>query len=269
MQKHQRHFFLKSLYPFVIGITCCLFITACSEDSAKIQKKIDSKNTSTQAVGALSESSSSTTNDEKVTTPDKKILNYDLLQKNIIYGRATLAEVYDALTQDNAGSLTNTVHALYNMRWHRGVYHVINDLWANKIDKHPDFAWDLLQKPPVRIALASTINRIKIINTDKYIEYIRSYQQDEHEFHRAQVVIALGFNGETQDIDYIKSMVNGDNHYVAQSAISALSLMNSTQARDAMAELWKEYRDTEKGDLIKTLLKKVYKVEPSLTPPNS
>lgn len=264
IQKHLTHSVYKSLYPIFIGIACCLLITACSEDSGQTQHIIAKNNTT---ILNNNELSSGETNNNVAVEPDAKIVNYKLLQKDITYGRATLAQVYNALSQKDAGALTNTVHALYNMRWHRGVYNVLNDMWANNIEKHPDFAWDLIQNPPVRIALANTINRIKIINTDEYVTYIRSFKQDEHEFHRAQVVIALGFNGETSDIEYIKSMANGSNHYVAQSAITALALMDSIQARDAMADLWKGNRDTEKGILIKTLLKKAYNVEPSLTPP--
>jgi hypothetical protein len=241
-----------------------MFISACSENSDQAKSETDT----TKQENKISITASSS-NEQKTqpATPDKKIINYDFLQKNILYGRATLADARKVLTQRDIGALTNSIHALYNMRWHRGVYHLIYDLWNVKKEKYPELAWDLIQEAPVRIALASTINRIQIINTDEYLEYIRAHKEDDHEFHRAQVVVALGFNGESGDIEYIKSMVNGDNHYVAQSAISALALMDSNQARDAMAELWKEYRGTKKGILIKTLLKKAYKVEPTLTPP--
>ncbi len=243
-----------------------ILVSGCSENSDQTQSSTEVA-TSKLEHNTLTPPSESNIQLEQPAAIDKEIVNYDLLQKNIIYGKASLADVRKALTQRNVGALTNTIHSLYNLRWHRGVYHLINDMWSTKKEKYPELAWDLIQKTPTRLALASTINRIQIINIDEYLDFIRSHKEDEHEFHRAQVVIALGFNGETQDIDYIKSMASEDNHYVAQSAISALAIMDSMPARDAMAELWKDNRNTEKGVLIKTLLKKAYKVEPSLTPP--
>jgi len=262
--------YFSNLSPlFSIGlISCYFFIAACSENAEHTENKIK-MNSATQENITTTISPPEILENKETSEADTKARNYELSQKNINYGRATLSDVYNVLTQRDVGALTNTVHSLYNMRWHRGVYHVLYDLWNNEKDKHSEFSWDLIQKVPVRIALASTINRIQIINTDEYVEYIRLHKEDEHEFHRAQVVIALGFNGELKDIEYIKSMADGNNHYVAQSAITALALMENNKARDAMAELWKKYRETEKGAMIKELMKAAYKVEPSLTPPKN
>lgn len=191
--------------------------------------------------------------------------NYKQLRNSIAYGKATLLEVEQALTQTDVAQLSNTLHALYAMRWHRGVYHIYDDLWYLKKDKHPDFAWDALEKIPSRIALASTINRAKIYNSEEFKSYIRSHKNDEHEFHRAQVVVALGLNGDPDDVEYIKSMADSDNHYVTQSAISGLAMLNHVKARDAMVDLFQKYKDTPRGNLLLAMLKKSYNWVPVKT----
>jgi len=197
---------------------------------------------------------------------DKKSVNvnYNQLRKLITFGKATIFEVKQALTEQDVVGLSNTLHALYSMRWHRGVYHLYYDLWHLKKDKYPEFAWESLEKIPTRIALASTINRAQIYDTDEFKSYIRSHMHDEHEFHRAQVVVALGLNGDPDDVDYIKSMAAGDNHYVTQSAISSLAMLGHVQAQDAMIELYNQYKGTPRGELLLELLKKSYKWSPNI-----
>jgi hypothetical protein len=180
--------------------------------------------------------------------------DYDVLRSKIAYGKASLAEVRQALTENQAGGLTNTVHALYSMRWHRGVIKLLEALWLDKRADYPELAWQQIELTPVRIALASTINRIQTFETQEYLQYIRAHAEDKHEFHRAQVVIALGLNGDPQDVAYITAMAEGDNHYVAQSAITALTLMNSQRARDAMITLEHKHRGTPRGELLEELL---------------
>lgn len=194
----------------------------------------------------------------------REAADYPRLQQKIRQGSASLREVKLALTDPDAGSLTNAVHALYAMRGHRGVRLLADDLWALQKDRHPGLAWDLLEKAPVRIALASTLNRIKVFNTDEQKAYIRAHKFDEHEFHRAQVVFALGVNGDPADIEYIKSMAEGENHYVAQSAISGLALMGGEAARDALAEIWRDSRGAPRGELARAMIEKVYNVTPAL-----
>lgn len=184
--------------------------------------------------------------------------DYELLREKIYVNSATVIEIKQALTEDDPYALSNTIHALYTMRWHRGIHNLLNDLWANNTEKHPALAWQHITKPPARIALASTINRNQIVGTDEQLAYIRSYQDHEHEFTRAQTVIALGFNGDPADIEYVKTMVNGDNHYVAQTAITSLALMGGNQARDAMIELWEQNSENNKGKLLADLLEKYY-----------
>ena len=110
---------------------------------------------------------------------------------------------------------------------------------------------------------------LKIVDTDDQKEYIRAHKYDNHEFHRAQVVVALGINGDIDDLEYIKEMAMADNHYVAQSAISGLGLMGGEQAKYALAEVWKAHQNTKRGELAKSLIQKIYKETPTLQKPNA
>jgi len=240
-----------------------VLLNACTENQGDAGTKPKSSNNAT---------TQETISDKEIITnkPDTEhstAINYELLQKKIIYGSAQLFDVKQALTQEDVGALTNTMHGLYSMRWHRGVYNLLEDIWALKTESHPDLAWESLKKIPVRIALASTLNRIKIINTDEQLEYIRAHKDDDHEFHRAQVVVALGMNGKEDDIEYIKSMAMADNPYVAQSALSGLALMGGDKAKYALAEVWKEFKGTKRGDLAEQLIQKIYKESPTLEKP--
>ncbi len=183
------------------------------------------------------------------------------LQRKITYGNATLIEVKQALSNtDDVAGLTNTLHALYSMRWHRGVINLLDDMWADNRNKYPELAWDALSKVPSRIALASTINRIRSMNQPEYLEYIRSHRHDEHEFHRAQVVISLGLNGDPDDVAYLQEMAEGDNVYVAQSAITALGMLVHPKSKEALSTLSQKYVDDDRGRLIREVFQKAYPV---------
>ena len=64
-------------------------------------------------------------------TPD-----YDQIRERITFGKATFAEVRQALTEPNVVNLTNTLHALYSMRWHRAVLHLYQNIWDRKREKY-------------------------------------------------------------------------------------------------------------------------------------
>ena len=189
---------------------------------------------------------------------DAPLPDYDVLREKITFGNANFSEVREALTEPDILNLTNTLHALYSMRWHRAVLHLLQNIWERKREKYPELDWDLLEKIPPRIALASTINRIRIFNTDEYKAYIRSHRYADHEFVRAQVVVSLGLNGDPDDVDYLVKMVNSSNHYVVQTAMTSLALMGHVRAKEAMITLEDEYRDEPRGKLLRELLKKAY-----------
>jgi hypothetical protein len=242
------------MYNNILFLTLIIFLgtqlSACSEDDNS------TINPSSHAVSEATSTNETTVNNTPV--------YYSTLQRKIAYGTASLAEVRQALSQkEDIAALTNTIHALYGLRWNRGVYKLLYAMWSLEKEKFPELAWIQIAKAPARIALASTINRIQITDTDEYKEYIRAHKNDEHEFHRAQVVMALGFNGDHDDIEYLKTMINADNRYVTQTAITGLALMGSDEARDALGQLWKKHKGNPRAILIEDVLQKIFKVTPS------
>ncbi len=197
-----------------------------------------------------------------VSANNQSATDYDQLREKITFGEATIAEVRQALTEPDVVNLTNTLHALYSMRWHRAVLHLYQNLWDRRREKYPELAWDLLEKIPPRIALASTINRVRIFHTEEYKAFIRSHRYADHEFIRAQVVVSLGLNGDPADIEYLIKMVDSNNHYVVQTAITSFALMGHFRAKEAMISLEEKYRDGPRGELLRELLKKAYKWTP-------
>jgi len=246
-----------ALVKSIILIIFLLLVSACVEQS---EVDVSQSQGPTESDEQHGQHSVTTNIEPPVKTAEDQLLE---LQQKITYGNASIVEVKRALSDtDDVAGLANTIHSLYSMRWHRGVINLLNDLWTNQRNKHPELTWQYLEKVPVRIALASTITRIQIFNTDEYKEYIRSHKYDEHEFHRAQVVISLALNGDPIDVAYISEMAETDNIYVSQSAITSLGLMANPQARDAMLDLARKYKsDDPRGKLIREVFQKAYPVK--------
>jgi hypothetical protein len=255
----------------LLSLTVISLICSCSEQSGdnegisvksqiSIETELDENNIHKESQPSENQTQTDNKDDLKKTTPEffKQEKYFDNLHGKIATGTASFKEIRQALTDRNVAALTNTVHALYSMRIHRPVHKLLYDMWNMEKNKHPDLSWDLITKAPTRIALASTINRIQISDTHEYKDYIRSHKYDEHEFHRAQVVVALGLNGDPVDVPYLKEMASSNNNYVVQSAITGLAFMNNLQGRDALVNIWKDFQEDPRADLILEVLAKAY-----------
>lgn len=188
---------------------------------------------------------------------------YRALHEKIAYGKASLAEIRMALTESNPLALVNVMQALYAMKWHRGVLHLLDGLWTGDKERYPELAWPEIESAPTRIALASTINRVRIMNTKPQLDYIRQYVDSDDRLIAAQVAVALGFNGDAKDLDTLKNYSAGDNAYIAQSAITGLGLFGSEQAQNVLIDLLQRYKDSNRGNLIKEVLKRGYDWPPA------
>ena len=221
-------------------------LSACDKDTNTVNKSANSN-----------QNQDSEAKVNRVSGPN---IQLDNARSKIVYGNASLAEVRQALADPDVANLTNTMHALYSMRWHRGVFKLLYKMWEFDSENYPELNWKEIRKEPVRLALASTLNRIQISDTKIFQDYIRSFKNHEHEFVRAQVTVALGFNGDPEDIAYLREMAEGNNDYVAQTAIAGLGLMNNDEAKNALIELGKRYQKTERGAVINGMLRDGYKI---------
>lgn len=186
--------------------------------------------------------------------------NVRQLHKLILMGKATYSDVRQALSTPNVGELVNHVHALYSMGWHRGTHSLLRAVWrrgdADRV-QYPELAWEQLEKPVVRIAVASTLNRFNPTEPE-FRAYIRSHLVDNHELHRAQAAVALGLNADPADVDSLLALTKEHNELVVQSAITALGLMKEAKARKALEILYQEHRGSPKGDLVMQVLGHFY-----------
>ena len=211
--------------------------------------------------------SAATSSLRAVEVEQPKELARDLLLSKITRGTARFPEIRQALSRPDVGALCNILHAMHSMRGQRASMRLLRALWKEDTalpDRYPELAWSALGKVPVRLALASTLLRVGAPDPGQYLKYLLQHKYDTHEFHRAQVVIALGLHGNPDDVDYLLEMAGGEDPYVVQSAITGLGLMRSPKARQGLGTLWKSHRDTPRGTLIEEVLLHVYRVVPKV-----
>ncbi len=198
--------------------------------------------------------------DANTSSNDTLKLSYQDIYQLIYTGRARLSQVQWALGSGNTTQLINVMHALYAMRGHSGVYRMLYRMWRLAMDDDPDINWTLIKQAPVRIALASTINRIDILESRDLRDYIRSFKYDDLDVNRGQTLAALGLNGDPVDIPYLQETADSDNVYLTQIAVAALGFMSNSGARDALTTLARKHYKTPRGDLILGVLERVYNV---------
>ncbi|MHC8441351.1 MAG: HEAT repeat domain-containing protein [Candidatus Eutrophobiaceae bacterium] len=196
---------------------------------------------------------------------DASDADYAEWQKLIGASDAGFVDVLKALSDPQPGRLVNTVHLLWQMRWQPQSRTLLGSLWRdNGREQYPHISWELFAKPPVRLALASVLLRMRETDSGEYLDYLLEHREDQHEFNRAQVIVGLGLNGDPGDVPYLEERAEKDTDYVVQSAITALGLMDDAAARMALARLWKANRGEPKGNLAAQVLKNIYWVEPGL-----
>lgn len=250
-----------------VSILLALMLSSCSDDTPATSQQsttADVESIATQPVDNTEPLPAQEATPRPATTRD--VSEFQQLYKLIVYGQANFNQVYAALKTDDVGELVNIIHALYSMRWLRGVNNILKAMWEMDQKAYPELNWDKIKLTPVRIAIASTINRIKILDTREYKDFIRQHKYDDHEFHRAQVVVALGLNQDPVDIAYLHEMAEGDNIYVSQSAITSLALMNNEQAKESLIKLANKYKDSPRGRLVMDVLKNAYDMVPTQKP---
>ncbi len=208
-------------------------------------------------------------NNKESTNHHKDPIPFKNLYNKIYSGKATLEHVKQALNSDDTTKLVNTMHALYAMRLNRGAYNLMYDMWELKNTEETDINWKIIGEPPVRIALASTINRIDGVKSRELREYIRSFKYNDDEKLRGQVLVALGLNGDPADVPYIVEMANSNNRYLTQIGVSSLAFMGNGTAKKALIAMANKHYDTPRGKLVIDVLKRAYNVVPTATQPET
>lgn len=194
-----------------------------------------------------------------------KKLSFRTIYDRIYAGKANMEMVRLALTSKDTTKLVNTMHALYAMKWHVGVYKLLYTMWEldpEKTKPEININWEAIKQPPVRIALASTINRIDTIKAKEFRDYIRTFKYDDSELNRGQVLVALGLNGDPADVPYLEEMADSDSRYLTQISVSSLAFMENETAKNSLITLAKKHYNTPRGKLILGVLDRAYDVVP-------
>jgi len=150
---------------------------------------------------------------------------------------ATLANIKVALADPDPMGLTNSILLLYLMREDPVVAQLLSAMWRMEKTQHPNLPWDRLRSPAARVALAHTLARTDTSLAAGYVDFIRVHMDHTDPFVRAQAAVALGFVGTEADIPSLQRLAAGDSPYDSQSAIKALAIRGSEQARIALVEL--------------------------------
>ncbi|NKB37813.1 MAG: hypothetical protein GKR93_11685 [Gammaproteobacteria bacterium] len=118
-----------NFFRFISALLFVLSLCSCSED----------KNPNT------GQSQSNIQSDAAKQRPAPNV-EIEAAKKLIIYGNATIAQVRLALTEKDTAELTNTIHALFSMRWHRGVYKLLYKMWEMSVGDYPELNWEAIGK---------------------------------------------------------------------------------------------------------------------------
>ncbi len=184
--------------------------------------------------------------------------HYDGLRQSIMQSTASLAAIVEALEQPYTLGVANTLYALHKMHFVRPVHHLLDALWQNNQSRYPNLNWEAINSNTGRIALATTLMRIKVKNTEAYIEHIRTHQDSEDPQVLSQVGMALGFNGEMNDLPYLERLAESETPKIAEGAITGLSTFQGNKAKRVMIGLAKKYEGTARGNYLKQMLRDFY-----------
>jgi len=192
-------------------------------------------------------------------TSNEQLAQADIILAKIVSGRASLSDIKSGLSVGKPGDTANLLHALHTMRDSLIVTKLLHAIWYQRHDLHPDIPWERLELPLVRVALASTLNRTFGSNTAEFLDYIREQRDNEIFLVRSQVAVALGMNGDPQDIDTLAGYVSDKSDHVAKSAITGLAFMYNAKAREELIHLLELQSDNDKrARLIRKALLHTY-----------
>lgn len=181
-----------------------------------------------------------------------------ILRDRVASGSASIADIKRAIKIGKPGDVANVLAATYNMRANPQVRSLLFDMWREVKSEHADLPWDKLQHPVIRTALAAVMNRIAAGTIAEFMDYLHSQADSDIELVRAQVALALGMTGYSDDIPQLKKYAQGESEYVAKSAILGLGYVYNDEAKQTLIDLREQYSGTPRGVYITGMLREAY-----------
>lgn len=175
-----------------------------------------------------------------------------------LYGKITRDELISALSRDAPETDFATLMSfLGRMSDDKTIGHILLAIWNQDRTEFPEFAWERLSTPLVRIMLAMTLARFYPENSDIFCKFIRNRLASEDPQQRAHAALALGAIGSDGEVPRLKMLAESDHPTVKIAAISALGTIGTNAACAALRDIEKNAEtDSSMSGAIRSALEK-------------
>lgn len=159
------------------------------------------------------------------------------------------------LTEEFEKGVVFRIRNLINVVTGRGseieVLNILNDVWSEKTDKYPHFAWEKLKLPIVKVEISSVllqshINRRIDIDYEKVHSYVSSMMSNADPDVVSQAIGALTIPDNPEDVEKIFNIAQKEDARTFKSAVHTLSYMCNEFASKALLNLKDNVSDKNK-----------------------
>lgn len=145
------------------------------------------------------------------------------------------------------------------------VFNLLNDVWHENRQKYPNFAWEQIRRPVVRLNIARLLGNAQRLQRFRGVEiqsetrmeirsYIHSHLSDQAVEVRAAAAFALGSVADSRDIEVLKRIVIQDLPIVGKNAVRSIGGFQNNEAKVALQELEKTVADQQLKSVIRHTL---------------
>lgn len=160
--------------------------------------------------------------------------------RDALYGKITRDELISTLSRDAPETDFATLMSfLGRMSDDKTIGSILLAIWNQDHTSFPEFAWERLSTPLVRIMLAMTLARFYPENSENFCEFIRTRLASEDPQQRAHAALALGAIGSDEEVPRLKMLAESDHPPVKIAAISALGTLGTNAACAALRDIEK------------------------------
>jgi hypothetical protein len=152
----------------------------------------------------------------------------------------TLEGVKTRFREPREDYLYNTISWLIIKRGDADIMGFLEAVWGGDKARYPDLAWQTIETPTVRVALAQTLAQVYPKN-QSYKAYILKALDDSDHFVRSRAALALGVLGDPADIPKLETMARTADSRGSDMAIAALASMRRSDATAALDRLKKDF----------------------------
>lgn len=122
------------------------------------------------------------------------------------------------------------------------VLYILNDIWLENIEKHPDYLWDKLKLPILKIEIAdvllqSYVNQKIDIDDEAIHSYVVDMVSNSDPELVTYAIHALLIPNDAQDVEVILNAAQSKNSNIFKSSVYTLSYMCNLSASEALQEL--------------------------------